>query len=64
MALVTLSVLKSPSFNVCMIVDTRLKRSSESFMRSNMAWNELGRLKPDWVSWSKSWIMEDISLVA
>ena len=64
MALVTLSVLKSPSFKVCVMVDARPKRSSGSCVKINMVQKELGRLRPDWVSWLKSWIMEEISSVA
>ena len=64
MVLVTLSVLKSPSLRVCMMVDARPKRSSGSCVRINMVQKELGRLRPDWVSWLKSWIMEEISSVA
>ena len=50
MALVTLSVLKSLSFRVCVMVDARPKRPLGSCVKINMAWKELGRLRPDWVS--------------
>ena len=63
-ALVTLSVLKSSSFKVCVMVDARLKRSLGSCVKINMVWKELERLRPDWMSWSKSWIMEEIFSVA
>ena len=46
-ALVTLSVLKSSSFKVCVMVDARLKRSLGSCVKINMVWKELERLRPD-----------------